>query len=74
MGRNALIESAAFGTVGTDLRSMRQRAGLSQIEVARTAKVGPEVVCRIEAGKGNPTVGTIGKVARAIRSLSRRKL
>jgi predicted transcriptional regulator len=50
---------------------MRQEAGLSQAEVARKAKIRPEMLCRIESGNGNPTVSTVAKIVRAIKVLSR---
>ena len=57
--------------IGGDLRKMRQKAGLSQAEVARKAKIAPAMLCRIESGQGNPTVGTISKIVKAIETLSK---
>ncbi len=56
--------------IGKYLRKIREKAGLSQAEVARKAKVSPAMLCRLEKGKGNPTVGTVSRIIRAIRSLS----
>lgn len=52
--------------VGKNLRRMREKAGLSQSDVARKAGMRPEVVCRLEQGKGNPTFMTIQKIVNAI--------
>lgn len=59
--------------IGGDLRKMRQKAVLSQAEVARRAKIRPEMLCRIESGNGNPTVATVTKIVRAIEALAKRK-
>lgn len=59
--------------IGRDLLKMRQKAGLSQAEVARRAKISPAMLCRIESGNGNPTVSTVTKVVRAIEALSKKE-
>lgn len=58
-------------SIGRKLRSMREEAGLSQAAVAKKAKIRPEMLCRIEVGKGNPTVGTVSKIVKAIETLSK---
>ena len=58
-------------TIGEDLRRMRQEVDLSQAEVARKAKIRPEMLCRIESGNGNPTVATVAKIVHAIKALSK---
>jgi predicted transcriptional regulator len=58
-------------SIGEDLRKMRHKAGLSQASVARKARIRPEVLCRIETGQGNPTVGTVSKIVKAIEILSK---
>jgi predicted transcriptional regulator len=63
--------SFANAAIGDDLRRMRQEADLSQAEVARKAKIRPEMLCRIESGNGNPTVSTVAKIVRAIKALSK---
>lgn len=50
----------SFGRV---IRAKRVKAGMSQRDLASRANVRPETVCRIEAGQGNPTVGTLKKIA-----------
>lgn len=59
-------------TIGKDLLKMRQAAGLTQAQVARKAKMRPEMLCRIELGNGNPTVSTVTKIVKAIESMSKR--
>lgn len=67
------ISAVAFANfaIGKDLLKMRQKAGLSQTRVAKKAGIGPDMLCRIESGKGNPTVATVAKIVRAIKMLSR---
>lgn len=65
------IVLSANKLIGLDLRRMRTEAELTQAVVARKAKIRPEMLCRIEAGHGNPTVGTITKIVKAIESLSK---
>jgi predicted transcriptional regulator len=68
-----MMDAVSFANlaIGEDLLKMRQEAGLSQAEVARKAKVRPEMLCRIESGNGNPTVATVTKIVRAIKVLSK---
>lgn len=55
--------------IGDDLRRMRLEAGLSQSDVARKARMRPEMISRLENGKGNPTVRLVERVVRAIEGL-----
>lgn len=59
-------------SIGRDLKRMREEAGFSQVDVAREATIRAPMLCRIEAGQGNPTVGTITKIVKAINRLSKR--
>jgi len=56
--------------IGRDLKNMREELGFSQAEVARKARIRPEMLCRIEAGHGNPTVATITRIVKAIERIS----
>lgn len=53
----------SFGRV---LRAKRERAGLTQEALAKKAKVRPETVSRIEAGRGNPTLSTLRGLMKAV--------
>ena len=72
MGTTIMLDAFSYANIaiGRDLRKMREEAGLGQAEVARKARIRPEMLCRIEAGRGNPTVGTVAKIVKAIKRLS----
>ena len=48
--------------IGTRLRTIRERLGLSQRQLARQAGVANATISQIEAGKLNPTVSMLKKV------------
>lgn len=51
---------------GTNLRAARERLGLTQEEVAQRSGVHSTEVSRIEAGKRDPKVSTLERLARAV--------
>jgi transcriptional regulator with XRE-family HTH domain len=57
---------ACVGDFGTNLRDARKRLGLTQEEVAERSGVHPTEVSRIEAGKRDPRVSTLLRLARAV--------
>jgi len=54
------------GDLGTNLRDARKRLGLTQEEVAERSGVHPTEVSRIEAGKRDPRISTLLRLARAL--------
>jgi transcriptional regulator with XRE-family HTH domain len=68
-----IMDAVTFAniSIGKKLCRRREEAGLTQAEVARKAKIRPEMLCRIESGNGNPTVATVAKIVRAIKMLSK---
>lgn len=46
----------------------RRRAGLTQVELARRAKIRVETLNRLEKGKHNPDEATFNKIERALRA------
>jgi len=56
----------ATRSMGKKLSTMRQASGMTQLELARKAKVRPETVSRIERGGGNPTARTIQRLLHAM--------
>ena len=51
---------------GRKLREARRQAGLTQMELAHKVGVNQAVVSRLENGHGNPTMGLVQDVARAL--------
>lgn len=57
---------AMGGYLGRNLRSAREERGLTQEEVARRSGVHATEVSRIEAGKRDPRVSTVERLAAAV--------
>ncbi|MDQ3724275.1 MAG: helix-turn-helix domain-containing protein [Actinomycetota bacterium] len=55
-----------MGNLGANLRSARKKLGLSQEQVAERSGVHATEVSRIEAGKRDPRVTTVERLARAV--------
>jgi transcriptional regulator with XRE-family HTH domain len=56
----------SVGALGENLRVARERLGLTQEEIGRRSGVHPTEVSRIEAGKRDPRVSTVERLARAV--------
>lgn len=56
-------------SLGREVRSRREKANLSQADLARAADVRIETISRIEREKGNPTIGTLDNIIRALERL-----
>jgi len=67
------VDALAYATasIARGLRGLRLRAGLTQAEVARRARIRVETLSRLENGRANPTVGTVRKIVRAIERAKR---
>jgi len=52
--------------LGRNLREARERAELTQEEVGHRSGVHPTEVSRIEAGKRDPQVSTVERLAKAV--------
>ena len=52
--------------LGSNLKKIRTKKGITQGDIARTLKVGRGFVSTIENGKTNPTLATIAKLAKAL--------
>ncbi|HKB51369.1 MAG TPA: helix-turn-helix transcriptional regulator [Solirubrobacterales bacterium] len=55
-----------MGALGANLREARERLGLTQGQVAQRSGVHSTEVSRIEAGKRDPKVSTVERLARAV--------
>jgi transcriptional regulator with XRE-family HTH domain len=54
------------GDLGSNLKAARKKLGLTQEEVAERSGVHATEVSRIEAGKRDPQVSTVLKLAKAV--------
>jgi transcriptional regulator with XRE-family HTH domain len=54
------------GDLGSNLRDARKKLGLTQEEVAERSGVHPTEISRIEAGKRDPRVSTVKRLAAAV--------
>jgi transcriptional regulator with XRE-family HTH domain len=53
--------------VGRRVRALRQRKGLSQLELAKRAKITQPYLAQIEAGvRKNPSLKTLQRLAKAL--------
>ncbi len=55
-----------MSNISKNLRKAREKKGLSQERLARLADVANNTISNLEAGKQNPTLATIKKIARAL--------
>lgn len=55
-----------MGDLGSNLKAARVKLGLTQEEVAERSGVHATEVSRIEAGKRDPQVSTVVKLAKAV--------
>ena len=55
-----------MGNLGVNLKASRTKLGLTQEEVANRSGVHATEVSRIEAGKRDPQVSTVEKLAKAV--------
>jgi transcriptional regulator with XRE-family HTH domain len=55
------------GKLGANLRSARTQLGMSQEQVADRSGVHATEVSRIEAGKRDPRVSTVERLAKAVK-------
>jgi transcriptional regulator with XRE-family HTH domain len=52
--------------IGTRLRRLRRRKGLTQATVAKKAGITREYVNKLEAGRYDPTVGVLKRLASVV--------
>lgn len=55
-----------MGALGANMREARERLGLTQEEVANRSGVHATEVSRMEAGKRDPRVSTLERLAKAV--------
>lgn len=59
---------ATYKKLGEKIRRIRKERKLTQEQLAELAKIDPKSVIEIEAGKRNPTLRTINKIASALKA------
>jgi transcriptional regulator with XRE-family HTH domain len=52
--------------IGQRIRAAREAVGLTQLALAERMDVSQPVIAALEAGRGNPTVGQLAAVAKAL--------
>lgn len=52
--------------LGTKIKKLRESRGMSQAVLAHRAKITREYVNRLEAGRYDPTVGVLTRIAKAL--------
>jgi putative transcriptional regulator len=52
--------------IGTKLKAIREAKGMSQGALAQKAKITREYVNRLEAGRYDPTIGVLQRLAKAL--------
>ena len=67
------VPAVAFAraTLARKLIRDRRRVGLTQAELARRARMTPEMLCRIEKGKVMPDPATFNRIHRALERAER---
>lgn len=60
--------------VGENLKKAREKAGLTQVELAEKADIHPNYYARIERGEANPSQEILYKLTRALKVKSSRIL
>jgi transcriptional regulator with XRE-family HTH domain len=53
--------------LGKRIKAMREKRGMSQERLAEAAQISRGYLARLEIGRHDPTVGTVDKLARALR-------
>jgi transcriptional regulator with XRE-family HTH domain len=56
--------------LGTNLRKIREKNGLTQAQVAEKANIHVNFYARIERGEENPSYETLEKIAKALKTKS----
>jgi transcriptional regulator with XRE-family HTH domain len=52
--------------IGRNLKKIREASGLSQYALAARAGISREYVNKLEGGRYDPTIGTLGRLAKAL--------
>ncbi|MBI2891825.1 MAG: helix-turn-helix domain-containing protein [Nitrospirae bacterium] len=65
--RTVTVKPTELGLrLGARIRALRERGGVTQVQLAERASIGIETVSRLERGIENPTIGILETVCRAL--------
>ena len=62
----SLAECRANDEIARKIQALRTKAGLTQAQLARKAKVSQQQIAKLEHPDSNPTIETLERVARAL--------
>ena len=60
------MRNELYPRFGKNLRKARLKAGLSQMQVAKSIRADKSYISNLEKGKKNPTLFTISKLAKSV--------
>lgn len=62
------MSTEKLSTIGKKIRQQRKGVGLSQDKLSKLAGVAYNTIVKIESGENpNPTIGTLNKIAKALK-------
>ena len=64
--KTQLSATAPELVLGERLRSLRTQRGISQLQLAKDAKLSQSTIAHVEAGRKDPSVSTLRKIARVL--------
>lgn len=60
--------ATVYSKFGLQVRKLRKQRGLTQEELAEKANIDPKSIIEIENGKRNPSLKTIHKIAKVLKT------
>lgn len=61
-----MTDKELYRQIGRNIKAIRIKQGLTQLDLAASCSIEKSTVGRIEIGATNPTVKTLAKIARAL--------
>jgi transcriptional regulator with XRE-family HTH domain len=61
-----MLQNGGVDRLGANIREMRRRAAMTQVELAREAGLSMMTLSRIERGESEPRASTLRKLAKAL--------
>jgi len=57
-----------YSAIGNRVKEIRSSLGLTTLELGKMAKLSKDTITEIEKGKANPTIFTLYKIAKALKT------